>query len=54
MRQIFRDYAARVSEGELGFSEGDAMFVLVVFILLRVPLEPGLRHRQMVNTKVIE
>jgi hypothetical protein len=44
MRQVFRDYAARVSKGKLGFCEGDSMFFLVFFILLGVPLESGLCH----------
>lgn len=34
MRQVFRDHAARVSEGKLGSCERDSMFFLVFLILL--------------------
>ena len=44
MRQILRDHAVRIGEGELCLRERHRMLPLVLLILLRVPFEPGLRH----------
>src|SRR5437588_6501431 len=46
MREVFRDHAARISKGELGFCERGSVLLLVLPILLRIPLEPGLCHHQ--------
>ena len=44
MGQIFGNNAAWVRKRELGQCEGNAMLVLIVLLLLRVPLESGLGH----------
>jgi hypothetical protein len=45
MGEIFRDDAARVSKGELGHCESDAVLLLIFLILFGIPLEPDLCHR---------
>ena len=44
MGQVLRNHALRIGKGELRFPERNPMPLLVLVILLRVPLEPRLRH----------
>lgn len=46
MSPVFRDDAPYISEGKLRHREGHPVLFLVLLVLLRISIEPRLRHRR--------